>query len=107
MFIEWVRFKLRFRKFTKSSWSTKRWISELLHILNDTSTITGWGLDEEYIEPTETGYAAIKPVTRIVKKQEPSSKLEKQHHDEEDHHRKPFLWGVAHICDLDDVLGLE
>ena len=55
----------------------------------------GWGLDEEYIEPSESDYEAVKPVKRVVKKE--------QNKD----HDNSMLWGISKVSDLDDLIGME
>jgi hypothetical protein len=60
---------------------------------------TGWGLDDEYIEPQEYNhgedYATMKPVKRVVK--EPTE-------NSEECRSKPFMCGVTKLSDLDALL---
>jgi hypothetical protein len=58
--------------------------------------IVGWGLDEEYIEPEDMDYEAVKPVKRVVTT--PRNTVDEQ----ED--RKTFLCGVCKVSDLDDLM---
>jgi hypothetical protein len=64
----------------------------------------GWGIYEEYEEPTPDSdfYEAMKPVKRVVKKE--------KHHCADDHghsNGKAFLCGVTKVSDVEEALGLE
>ena len=63
----------------------------------------GWGLDEEYTEPPNMEEIdQVKPVKHIVN---PKKKVDDE--EENQHHRRFLPWGVEHISDFEDLLGLE
>eukprot|EP00339_Tiarina_fusa_P004129 CAMPEP_0117033690 /NCGR_PEP_ID=MMETSP0472-20121206/24050_1 /TAXON_ID=693140 ORGANISM="Tiarina fusus, Strain LIS" /NCGR_SAMPLE_ID=MMETSP0472 /ASSEMBLY_ACC=CAM_ASM_000603 /LENGTH=98 /DNA_ID=CAMNT_0004742671 /DNA_START=254 /DNA_END=550 /DNA_ORIENTATION=+ len=70
----------------------------------------GWGIDEEYEEPTSSSscsHKATKPVKRVV--QHESYKHGTNANDKCGRHNggNAVLWGIRNVSDLEDALGLE